>query len=728
MAFNMNVISGLDLTDSAIGELAEARKELLSIKLHIVVDVCFMCKLCVNQHIVERNDNGCWHKLADVKDHLLKQHNLGKCSEKIPNKLHSTQDVSMLRETTTVGYPHEAGLTESSPIDHQETEGVRFGALPFYSSTMVDDFSEGEDLIENVSLPPQQSSGVLQQQIDSVQPPASDKLDEEGLCVAVYVSDYDTSPINKPVKKKWKMKNKCQMKKKITKTLNDESSKKISKIYRKSRKMKPCEQINRINTGVSSVLRARTCPQCELVLEDLESCWQHYTNSHIVAVKINNLMPVITELFISGKGIVTCPLCGKESRATCLLKHIILVHLWRPKLKRIRRKRDMLCPECGKAFHYEQNYYLHLRSVHRGIKVKSNSKYVAKQYTCDECAYTTCETRRLASHMKYAHSGIKTYSCKYCSYATWERTSLRDHMFRHAEDKPYHCDNCTYQCIQKKQLRAHLLNKHGIDLPKTGHTRVVARTGPMPSTPSTIEKTDREASTDPPLKRCKTKTTKPRKSRKKLDVRKVEQSFKSKIHSVDTPNDHSYGPAVKAQWDAPHQQQNQVLQYSVQPPIIAQVTPPKGMLSRISSNEPVVCSFTLASPVLSEQQLVLPSGEQVHSMMLPSRGQFITPEKAHVVFSQSPQTISESPATVYNLSTQNKIAYQVIQLQQGVNQLANLPAGQMIDNTGRLTETIAVTPIYAQNPQAGNNLALSGIGQINQEALNSQKSFVYVAR
>jgi hypothetical protein len=77
---------------------------------------------------------------------------------------------------------------------------------------------------------------------------------------------------------------------------------------------------------------------------------------------------------------------------------------------------------------------------------------------------------------------------------------------------------------------------------------------------------------------------------------------------------------------------------------------------------------------------------------------------------------------------QDKTAYQVIHIQPSVNQLPTIPAGQVLDGSGKLAETIAVTPIYAQNPQTGNNLALSGLGQVNQEGLTSQRSFVYVLR
>ncbi|KAK2150957.1 hypothetical protein LSH36_381g02094 [Paralvinella palmiformis] len=604
-----NIRHGLGFSEEAKKQLGEAKSESAVVKLNVLLEICFKCRLCGVQASGGELETTTWQRFSDIRHHLATRHGICKetttefkkplgvvtrsrCRKRNDVTVHSSTANDDIKDGELARREEAVKLCddEISRGKNQLQKSDDVSAL-FSDELCVGSSSGSSQLVEEIGgheAEPQPASPMSSDCSDT----AEYELEERGGKLAtvnydkrdnasVFLSDNEaTDQVISPI------------------------TENLKSVPVKVRRM-------------SYLKRARTCPECEQVLDNIEHCWEHYAENHNITVKLRAVLSLVKNRDQSGtKSFFACPVCSKQLRGACLLKHIILVHLWRPKLKSIRRKREMLCPMCGKAFNYEQNYYLHLRSVHGGMKPKSRAKYVAKEYKCSQCEYRTCETRRLNSHTKYAHSGIKAYSCKYCSYATWERTSLRDHLYRHKESKPYHCDLCSYQCIQKKQLRAHLMHVHSVSLPKTGHTRMPPRTG-MRHVPSNIvQMADRETSTDPPPKRAKSKASKGQvKSPGRIMAPKVSSSnctsgqVTSIAVSQSTPACSSVNTPLK----------KQILHYSVQGPVISQLSSPNCTSSpQFSSDvQSVICAFTVPSQGV----------EQVQNLILPPIGQPVTPQK-----------------------------------------------------------------------------------------------------
>lgn len=120
--------------------------------------------------------------------------------------------------------------------------------------------------------------------------------------------------------------------------------------------------------------------------------------------------------------------------------------------KRQKRRRDIICDQCGKHFTDQCNFKLHMIR-HSGIK----------NFHCKECSQQFFTEHLLHTHERIVHRGERPYACKYCD-KSFQSTSCRTaHVLRyHTKARPYSCKLCkkTFNCTSSRNY--HLLTHNGI--------------------------------------------------------------------------------------------------------------------------------------------------------------------------------------------------------------------------------------------------------------------------
>ncbi|XP_072929544.1 uncharacterized protein [Epargyreus clarus] len=163
----------------------------------------------------------------------------------------------------------------------------------------------------------------------------------------------------------------------------------------------------------------------------------------------------------------TCPICGKEYRASSsYFYHMKYFH---------KRSREHECEVCGKKFGTKANLAQHA-SVHTG----------AYDLECKECGKRFRSKPSLYIH-EQSHGGVKRWACGQCERSFRWRTHLARHVQRHAAQRAhvcgacgrgfsvrcdmlrharthaaaeFHCAACGLKFAQKRYLKVHMIKKH----------------------------------------------------------------------------------------------------------------------------------------------------------------------------------------------------------------------------------------------------------------------------
>lgn len=175
---------------------------------------------------------------------------------------------------------------------------------------------------------------------------------------------------------------------------------------------------------------------------------------------------------------VTCPICGKVCRRKWSLKtHIEGQHpetipnsaarqyecyvcrrQWKSMqtlrshlATHFRKKKNVLCPQCGLSFSSEGRFRLHLmRDDHN-----AEGGGIVKPHKCDFCSKRFSRAYDLKMH-RHVHTGEKSFQCNLCDKWFRHLGTLHEHKLTHIEEKRHHCQFCDHKCRSKSNLRKHM--------------------------------------------------------------------------------------------------------------------------------------------------------------------------------------------------------------------------------------------------------------------------------
>lgn len=104
-------------------------------------------------------------------------------------------------------------------------------------------------------------------------------------------------------------------------------------------------------------------------------------------------------------------------------------------IKKIDKKDDILCPECGQKFDETRLLKTHVLRFHTANE--------EMPFMCDSCGKGFFTKQKLEIH-RNVHTGDKPFQCQYCAYASGDPTNLRKH------EKGVHSKGLT--ALQQKTL------------------------------------------------------------------------------------------------------------------------------------------------------------------------------------------------------------------------------------------------------------------------------------
>ena len=97
-------------------------------------------------------------------------------------------------------------------------------------------------------------------------------------------------------------------------------------------------------------------------------------------------------------------------------------------------KRKNKCNHCGKSYAKTESMNLHVKKVHKGLKIKTTVHKGTKQFSCTFCDKKYTQAHNLKSHIKIVHEGQKAekvYKCSSCDRSFTQSHSLKSHMKSH---------------------------------------------------------------------------------------------------------------------------------------------------------------------------------------------------------------------------------------------------------------------------------------------------------
>ncbi|XP_041472171.1 zinc finger protein 652-B-like [Lytechinus variegatus] len=167
-----------------------------------------------------------------------------------------------------------------------------------------------------------------------------------------------------------------------------------------------------------------------------------------------------------------CDECDKFS--ACLPSH----------LKSVHRRRDKLCPQCGKMIrvgamkshmlshvHVDEKDYAQCPMCPARVKHREYLKQHMsrchfgndeRSFTCSTCGKNFRSQHALNKHV-VIHSSVKPFPCTECDKAFSQQSNLKIHMRQHTGHKPYGCEICEASFTNKVSLKNHKKKLHGID-------------------------------------------------------------------------------------------------------------------------------------------------------------------------------------------------------------------------------------------------------------------------
>ena len=97
-------------------------------------------------------------------------------------------------------------------------------------------------------------------------------------------------------------------------------------------------------------------------------------------------------------------------------------------------KRKNKCNHCGKSYAKTESMNLHVKKVHKGLKIKTTVHKGTKQFSCTFCDKKYTQAHNLKSHIKIVHEGQKAekvYKCSSCDRSFTQSHSVKSHMKSH---------------------------------------------------------------------------------------------------------------------------------------------------------------------------------------------------------------------------------------------------------------------------------------------------------
>lgn len=124
--------------------------------------------------------------------------------------------------------------------------------------------------------------------------------------------------------------------------------------------------------------------------------------------------------------------------------------------KRIRKRVNVACEECGRVFGDSSSLKKHIRVVHRKVK----------DFPCDACGKTFAEKSNRSKHIIAAHLNQRSHPCDMCDKVFNFTDGLKRHKNNvHLGIRPYQCQDCKRWYKQKTHLLKHRQSVHGVPLP-----------------------------------------------------------------------------------------------------------------------------------------------------------------------------------------------------------------------------------------------------------------------
>lgn len=121
-----------------------------------------------------------------------------------------------------------------------------------------------------------------------------------------------------------------------------------------------------------------------------------------------------------------------------------------------RRRQNIQCEACGRAFGDSSSARKHYRVVHLKIK----------EFKCDDCGKTFAEKSNRSKHYIAAHLNQRSHPCPDCDKVFNFTDGLRRHRNNvHLGLRPYQCADCNTWYKQKTHLLKHRQAVHGVALP-----------------------------------------------------------------------------------------------------------------------------------------------------------------------------------------------------------------------------------------------------------------------
>ncbi|XP_045765052.1 zinc finger protein 729-like isoform X2 [Maniola jurtina] len=163
-----------------------------------------------------------------------------------------------------------------------------------------------------------------------------------------------------------------------------------------------------------------------------------------------------------------CPFCGKICKS---LKTHILIHTAEKKFK---------CQNCTKSFRTMGNLRYHIKKSHSTIEEKYKCEHCINTFSCKgsimrhmvthmkrQFACTLCKKEfrlkyALKRHMMSHGIGARTIQCDMCTMTFYSNDHLKAHYRVHTRERPYNCELCSQPYSYKRDFNRHCLKKHGV--------------------------------------------------------------------------------------------------------------------------------------------------------------------------------------------------------------------------------------------------------------------------
>ena len=128
-------------------------------------------------------------------------------------------------------------------------------------------------------------------------------------------------------------------------------------------------------------------------------------------------------------------------------------------------KRKKKCDHCGKSYAKTESMNLHVKKVHKGLKIKTTVHKGTKQFSCTFCDKKYTQAHNLKSHIKIVHEGQKAekvYKCSSCDRSFTQSHSLKSHIKTH-KLKVYEKSTTTRRKFTKKSPKGETRDENPIE-------------------------------------------------------------------------------------------------------------------------------------------------------------------------------------------------------------------------------------------------------------------------